>query len=555
MAGDDSKPLLDGEGGEGEGGEGAKERGEGEGEGKKTEEGAAEEEEELDDSDLEEDEEWEKGRLQFDNELEDTEEYGSLPFDEYSVLRGTKKGRGPFARPPDQVGKFKGFVRVIDNRPGAVAPPPPPFDLTKMKSANEYVARIYVIDAHHLFPADDNGSADPYLVLKLGRGRKKRVIKDRDNYFKTTLFPEFRAVYDINCKLPGESQLRIEVWDYDKVSADDLIGTTVIDLENYLFSKRWNKWSDTLKPLETRTLHHPSTTTAQGKVRLWVEIIPKRKIASVPIINIKKPPPEPFQMRIVVWSARNMVSMDKVTKMNDLYITGIFEAIPPGSNGTITIKQETDIHWRAKKGKGSFNWRMLYDFELPLKQPRIKFQAFDQDITFSSDQIGEANIPIGRPLKKALRKYKKGVKGVAGIVRYPPNKRSLFQMSAKNVLEKIKNKFRGQTTRNAEWIPIRHPNREGKQGEVQVEIEVMHKTTADMRPVGKGRDPPNQYPELPEPDRVKFNLLRPDLMLKELLGESICRKLKCLLVICVLGGCCFFLFPMIITQVLTSIGK
>lgn len=81
----------------------------------------------------------------------------------------------------------------------------------------------------------------------------------------------------------------------------------------------------------------------QGKVRLWVEIIPKKKIASIPIINIKKPPPEPFQMRIVIWSARNMVSMDSVTKMNDLYITGIFEAIPEGSNGTMTVKQETDI--------------------------------------------------------------------------------------------------------------------------------------------------------------------------------------------------------------------
>lgn len=73
------------------------------------------------------------------------------------------------------MGKFKGYIRVIDKREDAPPPPPPPFDIGKMKSTQEYVARVYVIDAHHLFPADEDGSADPYLALKLGRGRKKKV--------------------------------------------------------------------------------------------------------------------------------------------------------------------------------------------------------------------------------------------------------------------------------------------------------------------------------------------------------------------------------------------
>jgi len=44
-------------------------------------------------------------------------------------------------------------------------------------------------------------------------------------------------LFEFDVAFPMDSWLEIEVWDYDMMSADDIIGTTSIDLENRLFSK------------------------------------------------------------------------------------------------------------------------------------------------------------------------------------------------------------------------------------------------------------------------------------------------------------------------------
>ena len=50
-------------------------------------------------------------------------------------------------------------------------------------------------------------------------------------------------------------------------------------------------------------------------------------------------------------------------------------------------------------------------------------------------------------------------------------------------------------------------------------LQVMHKRLAAKSLVGKGRSEPNQNPVLDEPaGRLQFNPLRPDVMLKKLLG-------------------------------------
>uniref|UniRef100_A0A3P9CPD9 Otoferlin n=1 Tax=Maylandia zebra TaxID=106582 RepID=A0A3P9CPD9_9CICH len=112
--------------------------------------------------------------------------------------------------------------------------------------------------ATDLHPADINGKADPYVVIKLG----KSEVKDKENYISKQLNPVFGKSFDIEATFPMESMLTVSVYDWDLVGTDDLIGETKIDLENRFYSKfrvtcgisssysvhGYNSWRDPMKP-------------------------------------------------------------------------------------------------------------------------------------------------------------------------------------------------------------------------------------------------------------------------------------------------------------------
>uniref|UniRef100_A0A8C2F237 Otoferlin n=1 Tax=Cyprinus carpio TaxID=7962 RepID=A0A8C2F237_CYPCA len=120
--------------------------------------------------------------------------------------------------------------------------------------------RIYIIRATDLHPADINGKADPYIVIRLG----KSEIRDKENYISKQLNPVFGKSFNIEATFPMESMLTVAVYDWDLVGTDDLIGETKIDLENRYYSKHratcgiasnysvhgYNVWRDPQKPTQ-----------------------------------------------------------------------------------------------------------------------------------------------------------------------------------------------------------------------------------------------------------------------------------------------------------------
>uniref|UniRef100_A0A3B3DIV1 C2 domain-containing protein n=1 Tax=Oryzias melastigma TaxID=30732 RepID=A0A3B3DIV1_ORYME len=122
----------------------------------------------------------------------------------------------------------------------------------------QVLIRVYIVSASNLHPADPDGKADPYIVLRLG----KNEIKDRDNYIPKQLNPVFGS-FEMQATFPQESLLSVVIYDFDLVGGDDLIGETRIDLENRFYSRHratcglpteysegYNAWRDSLKPSE-----------------------------------------------------------------------------------------------------------------------------------------------------------------------------------------------------------------------------------------------------------------------------------------------------------------
>lgn len=148
----------------------------------------------------------------------------------FALYRGKKTGDST-EDDNRTVGFFKGAIKVYR------LPPPKGIDYPVPNlPANEPIhvlVRVYIIKATDLHPMDLNGKADPYVVLHLGSKR----ISDKDNYVSKQLNPVFGKCFEVEATFPQDSMLTVQIFDWDLVGSDDLIGETRIDLENRFYSK------------------------------------------------------------------------------------------------------------------------------------------------------------------------------------------------------------------------------------------------------------------------------------------------------------------------------
>ncbi|XP_073349575.1 otoferlin isoform X3 [Pagrus major] len=204
--------------------------------------------------------------LVYNKELES--EYGNFEdwLHTFNLYRGKAGDDDEHALDDDRiVGRFKGSLCMYKlplseeiTREAGFDPNMGMFQSIPHNDPINVLVRVYVVRATDLHPADINGKADPYVVIKLG----KSEVKDKENYISKQLNPVFGKSFDIEATFPMESMLTVSVYDWDLVGTDDLIGETKIDLENRFYSKYratcgissnysvhgYNVWRDPMKP-------------------------------------------------------------------------------------------------------------------------------------------------------------------------------------------------------------------------------------------------------------------------------------------------------------------
>ena len=103
-----------------------------------------------------------------------------------------------------------------------------------------------------------------------------------------------------------------------------------------------------MSPIENRTLRVPGKA-AQGKIKLWVDIMSMQDARNKPVWDISKPPSERWELRMVVYQARGLTVKDALENMNDPFvIVSVEGANDDDSQTKIRDTQETDTHWRVQ---------------------------------------------------------------------------------------------------------------------------------------------------------------------------------------------------------------
>ena len=406
----------------------------------------------------------------------------------------------------------------------------------RLVNKEEVIIRVYVLELNELAKKDLLSESDPYIKLYVN---DKLVINERKNYQEDQKNCKWYKYYDIAGEIPGSSSLKIEVWDWDAILSDDLIGYTTIDLEDRYFNDDWQKLIH--KPVEVRPLINPDLSGPQGQVYMWLEIFKASDNSTVPIWKINPEPMTEFEVRFIVWETEDMEMMD-IEDTSDLYVISYFNQ---------NEIHKTDTHFRCQTGAGSFNWRMLIPLKLPVQKPLLTLQVYDKDLFASDDYISGAKINLKHLLTipKYLGLPIKFTRDYYNDIKTNEEKRSYGEiefMDDKDDEDGIKfwvQCYKGKKEVAGEGV---------KGGRVLCSLEILPKTLADAEPLGKGRDEPNMNPYLPPPvGRLEFTL-NPCKMINQCIGPKFRRKCYCFCLLCVIVIYLIYAMPNMISKLLVG---
>lgn len=120
---------------------------------------------------------------------------------------------------------------------------------------------VKVLGARDLALNDENGTIDPYLVLKIDK--KERTISAKEKSSNPVFEEEFEVPIRFTLKNP---ELQIMAWDKNKVSPNDFLGAVVIDISSLEKDKLVDEWYTLLSKQEAMETQKKRKERAQKKL-------------------------------------------------------------------------------------------------------------------------------------------------------------------------------------------------------------------------------------------------------------------------------------------------
>ncbi|NXH45136.1 MYOF protein, partial [Dicaeum eximium] len=481
-----------------------------------------------------------------------------------------KPGRAPLpGQDPEPVGSFKGLFRIYPVPEGAgAAPAPRCFQRLPPPEPQRCLVRVYVVRAFHLSPRDVTGLSDPYVRVSLG----KKTLGQRDQYVPNSLEPVFGRYGRVALALspPGG-------WPWHCHTPEGALGGLIPDGSVALCQPGLVPpgphslcWCATRSLCHVPVLPCPRVPTwgtrghsgalgdsegtlggtragaspsgcPQGKVQMWVDIFPDSLGPPGPPVNIDPRKAEGYELRCVVWNARDTDLGDinlLGQRMSDIYVSGWLDGLPEQ-------RQHTDIHYRSLDGSGAFNWRFVFPFEFLAAEklcairhkehvwsldetllkvpPKLILQVWDNDKFKADDLLGILELELTRlprPARSArlcratpgdaswfslpwliLPRFCRAWLARAGlsVPRLCPAWLARARCRPPGLRRSPLDLFRRRRARG--WWPctVQEDGGQRLSGKLELSLELLTAQEAEQRPVGKGREEPNKHPTLPAP--------------------------------------------------------
>lgn len=384
--------------------------------------------------------------------------------------------------------------------------------------------QLYVLEGYDFASRDIGSFSDPYLKITCG----EMTFDERKNYQIDEPNPKFYKLFNFTGEFPGAPPLVIEAYDYDDLFGDDLIGTTIIDLDDRFFSPDWQAIEE--KPIEYRQIYHESTSLSQGVIQCWCEIEPDSKEArkTMKDWDIAPEPVMDYQIRLCVMDTKD-VPCEDIEGTSDVFIKCYIDD---------KDKRTTDTHFRCQNGQASFNYRMLFDVQSPRKEPLLLvLQAWDLDIFKKNDYICEWTLDLEELFKN---------------VRLTQERVHLTKAYYNAFLKKkmppgVKLEFREDDSFSLTCM------KDGKQISIRLDLRIVPHELAVTNGVGTGRQEPNLEPYLPPPiGRIQLSL-NPFKMLSQMVSPEFLAKLYGLICVILVIVCCIAMAPMILSNFTSTI--
>ncbi|CAG9335811.1 unnamed protein product [Blepharisma stoltei] len=467
------------------------------------------------------------------------EEALELPYERYFLFRKTKNTEKLSAfrvgEPTGAILKSSVYIRILEDGkpydPNTSFPDPDTFTndfnffhpgfrgtetLMSIFGENNFDVRVYILRGLSLSAVDNapdwiafSGGLDalssansyPQLIIGDHKDVDGKYVNDTKPELKN-LNPEFFRSYEMEAEIPSDWKLQISIFNLNEYGFDNIIGSTIIDLEDRYFGDPYTskklmmkelknhcdreieetqepklrEWlvkirknvkrdaarldvSQHVAPVEYRALENRGKKTAQGMIELFLEVLDSQEAKLIPVSKIAKPIPEEYELRFIVYKCEG------IPRRPDKEVTDIFFRVAFDCAGWIeeSVQKETDAHMGSSDGHGVFNWRMKFHFQLPCTFARLRVNAYDFS-TFGDDQVvSEVILDLSRYFSRVLKEGKLSVE--------------------------------------ESWTDLHLPNKPGTNGgKLMFSFYILSLAEANQRPVGEAQDEPNRDPELETPE-------------------------------------------------------